>query len=110
MYLLKSFQKISQPTEQSIKHLGRFVSRFLGPVHVVNFFFRRGKTTIRDEQIIRKNGVQQMINGRFRHYITEIFMVFGVILNGDLGGGTVKFNQGFTVSTERGGGIKLAHT
>ena len=54
MYLLNGFQKISQPTKQGIKHLGRFVSRFLGPVHVVNFFFRRGKTTIRNEQIVRK--------------------------------------------------------
>ena len=110
MYLLKGFQKISQPTKQGIKHLGRFVSRFLGPVHVVNFFFRRGKTTIGDEQIIRKNGVQQMINGRFRHHITEIFMMFSVIPNGDFCGGTVKFDQGFTISTGRGGGIRLAHT
>lgn len=110
MYLLNDFQKISQPTKQGIKHLGRFVSRFLGPVHVVNFFFRRGKTTIRNEQIIRKNGVQQMIKGRIRHHITKIFMMFSVIPNGDLGGGTMKFDQGFTISTGRGGGIRLAHT
>jgi hypothetical protein len=76
----------------------------LGPVHSVNFFFRRGKTTIRNEQIIRKNGVQQMIKGRIRHHITKIFMMFSVIPNGDLGGGTMKFDQGFTISTGRGGG------
>ena len=109
MYLLNGFQKISQPTKQGIKHLGRFVSRFLGPVHVVNFFFRRGKTTIRNEQIIRKNGVQQMIKGRIRHHITKIFMMFSVIPNGDLGGGTMKFDQGFTINTGRGG-VRLAHT
>lgn len=103
------FRRSANPTKQGIKHLGRFVSRFLGPVHVVNFFFRRGKTTIRNEQIIRKNGVQQMIKGRIRHHITKIFMMFSVIPNGDLGGGTMKFDQGFTISTGRGG-IRLAHT
>ena len=84
-------------------------SGFLGPVHSVNFFFRRGKFLIRGKQIISQNPIQQMIKGRIRHHITKIFMMFSVIPNGDLGGGTMKFDQGFTISTGRGG-IRLAHT
>ena len=36
-------------------------SGFLGPVHSVNFFFRRGKFLIRAKQIIGQHPIQQMI-------------------------------------------------
>ena len=50
-----------------------------------------------------------MIKGRIRHHITKIFMMFSVIPNGDLGGGTMKFDQGFTISTGRRGDQVCTH-
>ena len=85
-------------------------SGFLGPVHSVNFFFRRGKFLIRGKQIIGQNPIQQMIQRRIKHHFIEIIMVGGIVGNRHLCGVPVKLDQGFRVSIRRGGGIRFAHT
>lgn len=59
------------------------------------------------EQIIRKDGVKQVIKGRFSQKVTEIIMLLCIYDQGFFCGQLVNGNQGFRVKAGRGGGSGL---
>lgn len=62
------------------------------------------------EQIIRKDGVKQVIKGRFSQKVTEIIMLLCIHDQGFFCGQLVNGNQGFRVKGRGGGGIRFAAT
>lgn len=66
-----------------------------------------GEPLNRLEQIIRKDGVKQIVKGRFCQKVTEIIMLLCIHDQGFFCGQLVNGNQGFRVKAGRGGGSGL---
>ena len=84
-------------------------SGFFCFLHFGLFLVSRGEPLNRPEQIIRKDGVKQIVKGRFCQKVTEIIMLLCIHDQGFFCGQLVNGNQGFRVKAG-GGGIMLAAT
>lgn len=94
-----------QKTGQTIKQAGQRFGGGLGPVHVGPFLCGGNEPRIRGKQIIRQNGIHQVIQRRFHHEITEFFILPGIHHDSFTGGAFVQFSYCFSgFSIGRGGG------
>nr|DAE10342.1 MAG TPA: hypothetical protein [Siphoviridae sp. ct3es5] len=95
MYFLETLQKIEQA--------GKGFSGFFCFLHFGPFLVSRGEPFNRLEQFISKDGVKQVIGGRFCHQFTEIIMFLCIHDHRFLCGQLMKGDHGFRVNTGRGG-------